>query len=102
MMPTLRLEVHVLEDHAVGPEQDVARAALHPGARWVVEVRQQYLVRQPQGLAQVLAHRLQRAPHPLVDAGGEPGCGLDRDHRQAPQARRVRYWATKSVPTWAT
>src|SRR6266540_6899373 len=74
------LAQHVLEDHAVGPQLDVRLAALHPSRGWIVEVRQQHFVGQPQRTSQVLAHDLQGAVHPPIDTRYEFGRGLYRHH----------------------
>ena len=63
------LSQHVLQDHAVGTEQQIARARLHVLVFRVVEVSQQDLVRQGQGSPQAAADNREIALHRFVDLG---------------------------------
>ncbi len=64
------LSEHVLQDDAVGTEQEIALAGLHLLVLRVVEVAQQDLVGQGQGPAQSAADDREIALHGFIDLRG--------------------------------
>jgi hypothetical protein len=77
------LPEHVLENDAVGTQEQIALAGLHVLAFRVVEVPQQHLVGQCQRFAQAAAHHLEVFRHGRVDLGRHFGSRFNRDHSPA-------------------
>ena len=74
------LAQHVLEDDAVGPQEEIALAGLQLLVLGIVEVAEQHLVRQRQRFAQAAADDLEVLRHRRVDLGRHFGRGFDRNH----------------------
>ena len=75
-----RLPEHVLQDDAVGTQEEIAASRLHLLVLRIVEVAQQDLVGESQRVTEPSAYDDEVALHRLVNLGGHLGRGLDRDH----------------------
>ena len=78
------LPEHVLQDDAVGSEEQIALAGLHLLMLRIVEVSQQHLVGQSQGPAQSAADNREIALHGLVHLRGHFSGRFDRHHHRCP------------------
>jgi hypothetical protein len=76
-----RLSQHVLEEHSVRPELEVALARLwRPAQGRLVQVGEKHLVGQTERPTKLPPDHLQSALHALIDRGRECRGGLNGDH----------------------
>jgi hypothetical protein len=78
-----RLAEHILENHPVGSDLDIGLPARHACLGWVVQVRQQHLIRQAKWPAQMLANGVQAAIHLRIDGRHKFRSGLNGYHALA-------------------
>jgi hypothetical protein len=75
------LAQHVLENHPVGPQLEVAAARHQLLVRGIIQMSQEDFFRQGQRPLQAAADDFDVALHRRIDTGGHLGCGFDVAHQ---------------------